>query len=176
MFKYRSASFLIGEVCPEVKMGMYTKEELEDIESSDQYKPTEKVSSLDEKLNRKKIASFQKEPTAEETAKQLAEAEVHAAEILPDTEHPKPEPKPAPTDAEIQAELDAAALADAEIEEFAVPVPPKAQNTKQDARGELKPCRYLCNACSNESDALAGPKKDLCRKCLSNDIVDREKK
>ena len=180
MFKYRSAAFLIGEVCPEVKMGMYTKEELEDIESSPEYKPTEKVSGLDEKLNRKKVASVQQEPTAEETAKQLVEAESHVEDILPDTETPKSAPKPAPTDAEIQAELEKAALEDAEIAEFAKPVSQDAQNTAQDARtSKNSPStdipaseRYFCKECDDTFAKPAGLNKDMCPK-LHKNIVDR---
>lgn len=65
MFKYRSASFLISEVCPEVKMGMYTKEELEDIEGQPE-KTDHRLpeSSLNERLS-KKVDNTAVEPEPE---------------------------------------------------------------------------------------------------------------
>jgi hypothetical protein len=154
MFQYRSASFLAKLYCPEVLLGMVMKDELEDIEAGDKYEPTEKVSSLDEKLNRKKITSVQN------SSESITQANPVPAELTPT----------AGQDSSVRdAEL-------SEIDQFTKPVPPEAQNPSQDDRTEQKPCRYLCNACSNEFDTLAGPKKDLCRKCLSSDILDREKK
>ena len=174
MFQYRSGSFLARLYCPEVILGLPTAEELEDIDAGTEYKPTEKVSDLNEKLNRKKVASVQQEPTAEETAKQLSEAEAHVEDILPDIEHPKPTTKPEPTDAEIQAELEKAALDDAEIAEFAQKPVQKAKQAAPDA-SESKISteqRYECQTCGMYFEKPAGLNKNLCPK-LHVGIVDR---
>ena len=178
MFQYRSAAFLAKLYCPEVIMGMPTAEELEDIESGDKYEPAPpKTGRIEERL-RKTVENTAQTP--EETAARLAEAEKVAEEKLGDTETPKSTPKPAPTDAEIQAELDAAALADAEIDEFARPVPPKAQNTKQAAPestnagpGDIPAeNRYECTQCGMYFARPAGLNKNMCPK-LHMGIIDR---
>jgi hypothetical protein len=150
MFKYRSASFLIGEVCPEVKMGMYTKEELEDIESGPEYKPTEKVSSLDEKLKRKKITS---------EVQNFAQPEIDKENELEDLKH--------------EQEL-------AEIDQFTKPVPSEAQNpsqyapeTKNSPASDIPASqRYECGKCGMYFEKPAGLNKNMCPK-LHVPITDR---
>ncbi|HSW63119.1 MAG TPA: hypothetical protein VLH56_07410 [Dissulfurispiraceae bacterium] len=60
MFRYRSASFLASLYCPEVKFGMMTLEEAEDIDGVTVVSPTKPappVSPLDAKLHRKAVTS-----------------------------------------------------------------------------------------------------------------------
>jgi hypothetical protein len=107
MFQYRSASFLARTYCPEVILGLPTAEELQDIEAGDEYKPTEKVSSLDEKLNRKKITSVQN------SSGSITQTNPVPAELTPT----------AGQDSSVRdAEL-------SEIDQFTKPVPTEGQNT-----------------------------------------------
>lgn len=172
MFQYRSGSFLARLYCPETILGLPTKEELEDIEAGDKYEPAPPKTGRIEERMRKQVENTTQTP--EETAKQLVEAEANLEDKLPDIEHPKQEPKPEPTDAEIQAELEKAAIADAEIDEFAKPVPPKAKKTAQDAPESKISIeqRYECQTCGMYFEKPAGLNKNLCPK-LHVGIVDR---
>lgn len=79
MFKYRSASFLISEVCPEVKLGMYTKEELEDIGLNEKPQKQLPVSSLEQKLT-KKVDSVVSDPKPSENEDGIPSGEPEQAQ------------------------------------------------------------------------------------------------
>jgi hypothetical protein len=150
MFQYRSASFLAKLYCPEVILGLPTAEELQDIEAGDDYKPTEKVSSLDEKLNRKKITS------------EVQNVETVSVKSVDEQGNTGPEL------------IDQKAAELSEIDQFSKPVPPDAKNTQQDAQESKIPAeeRYYCKECGEAFVKPAGLKKDMCPK-LHKPIIDR---
>lgn len=93
MFRYRSASFLASLYCPEVKFGMPTAEELEDIDGQPKPEKQQAVSPLEERL-RKKVESTQSDPVVpEQKTPEPTTPDPELAEL--DSFTQKPEPKAA---------------------------------------------------------------------------------
>ncbi len=151
MFKYRSAAFLARLYCPEVLFGMRPADELEDI--NDQPRPEKKLpeSDLNERLTRK-VESTVKEPEK------------------------KSEPTPEP---DIEAEIAEAKAEESEMCHEDAQIAPESTNAAppvpQAGSGFEPSERYYCNACGNVFPTPQGAKQNLCRHCLSDDIVDRMK-
>ncbi|MBE3145252.1 MAG: hypothetical protein IMZ61_15240 [Planctomycetes bacterium] len=200
MFKYRSASFLISEVCPEVKMGMYSKEELQDMEYQSPTPKALPVSNLEGRLT-KQIPSVQKNndelcygcdelfPDDEMTAdsegqlycgncfdKRLKKGAQQKATAVTETQ------KQAENGAEAEkAAKDAADLA--EVEGFSKPVAEIPQEAAQDEPQPMKagpsdvPAseRYFCPTCDGTFGKAKGLGNTICPdiKCGKIGIVDR---
>lgn len=158
MFRYRSAAFLARLYCPEVMMGLYTKEELDDLADNPIPDKVQPVSDLEERLT-KKVESVVK----------VAKQEPQEAVNLPkDDDGPPP-----PTDDDVPADVDdEIPFGDA---------PDAAQDAPQSTitpAGGIDPSeRYYCQnpKCNQTMGKLAGAKQNLCRHCLSADVIDRMK-
>lgn len=149
MFKYRSAAFLARLYCPEVLFGMRPADELDDINDQPRPEKTLPVSDLNARLSKKvESVSVESEPSVS---------------VEPD----------------IDAEIAAAKDADEEVWPDDAQDAPKSSITPapepQAAQGIDPSERYYCNKCGKVFPAPTGAKKNLCRHCLSEDIVDRMK-
>lgn len=160
MFRYRSATFLARLYCPEVILGFQTIDEIEDTEGRqfDQKSSQPVVSSLEERLVKPvqsvQVKTLTETPTTippaenneqEQKAEGTAKKRRVRKESIPDTQEYQPD------EIEIQQ------------------VEKKETDTLQVPENE----RYYCNECGNIFGTPAGVKKNLCRICLSADIVDR---
>jgi hypothetical protein len=82
MFQYRSASFLASLYCPEVKFGMMTLEEAEDIDGVTVTSPKQPESPLEEKLQRK---AGRPRKTVESTTETSDPTAAPASPVTPET-------------------------------------------------------------------------------------------
>ena len=183
MFQYRSASFLASLYCPEVKMGMMTTEELQDIDGEGNPVPTRPESPLQKRLKKKVVS----------TVKQNEPAPIAPADMPPATQKDKNTlidficPVCHRTyqygekeGQDVLCECQKAKIVplDSELGKFCEPVPPAPQETAQDAPGSTKiPAteRYYCPKCEGTFGTAKGAKKTICPNpnCLALGVIDR---
>lgn len=102
MYCYRAATFLIRLYCPEVIMGLHTREELDDISDVPIPERTRPVSDLNERLSKKVEATVsdtkQPEPAPEpDIEAEIAAANAEDAEPEPETPHQNAQDAPEST-------------------------------------------------------------------------------
>jgi len=171
MYRYRSAVFLSRLFCPEVIMGFKSIEELHDIGPQGGIPlPAAEVSPLESRLKSVENTAIETEQEKTAGGDPIGHAEPTAEETTEPTKKKrkpnKKTPAGAPSDNPKPEPCDATTVP---VEASSVPaeVPDQVKNNVAPEE------RWMCNACSEVFAEATGTGKNLCRECLSKDIVDR---